>query len=358
MADQDEKTEEPTAKKLEKAREEGNVPKSPEVVGFFGLLVGFVLLYILFGYIVERSMNIYIFAMQLFGVELNVPNIISIGLRFIQELALIVAPFFAALIIVAFASNVGQFGFLLSSKAVKFNLAKINPISGMKNLFSLKKITDGFLLTIKVLAAFGIGFWVFLLFVRELTTVALMPLFSQMRWLADKALILAAILLLFFFVMSAIDFAIKRRRYFKGLKMTKQEVKDEFKQQEGNPEIKQKIRSLMFQASRKRMMQQIPGASVVITNPTHYAIALRFHQPQDSAPVVVAKGIDHLAMRIKAIAYEHDIVVIENPPLARELYKIVDINQEIPESLFEAVAQVLAEVHRINEERGRLQSRF
>lgn len=351
MADEDDKTEEPSARKIEKAREEGNVPKSPEVVGFFGLLVGFVMIYVLFTYLVDRCMNIYLFAMQLFGVEINMSNTISITLRFIQELALIIAPFFIALIIVGIVSNVGQFGFLLTSKPIKFNLAKINPVSGMKNLFSVKKITDGLLLTIKVLAAFGIGFWVFLMFVGELTTVALFSLYDQMRWLADKVLILVAVLLLFFFVMSAIDYAIKRRRYFKSLRMTKNEVKDEFKQQEGSPEVKRKIRSLMFQSSRRRMMQEVPGASVVITNPTHYAVALRFKPPKDNVPVVVAKGADYIAMRIKSIAYENDVVVIENAPLARELYKRLDIGQLIPEEMFEAVAIVLAEVQRINERR-------
>ncbi|RAX58930.1 flagellar biosynthesis protein FlhB [Helicobacter monodelphidis] len=354
MADEEEKTEEPSAKKIEKAREEGNVPKSPEVVGFFGLVVGFILLYVLFTYVVDRCMDIYHFSMSLFSVEMTAANVVSITLRFIQELFFIIAPFFAGLMIVAVASNVGQFGFLLTSKAIKFNLAKINPVSGFKNLFSIKKLVDGFLLTVKVLAAFGIGFWVFSWFIGELTTVALLPLYDQMRWLRDKAIILVAILLLFFFLMSAIDYVIKRRRYYKSLKMTKQEVKDEFKQQEGNPEIKGKIRSLMFQASRKRMSQAVPGASVVITNPTHYAVALRFDQAQESAPRVVAKGVDHLATRIKDIAFENDVPIVENPSLARELYKSVDIEEVIPEAMFAAVAEVLAYVYQANQEKGKL----
>ncbi|MDE7317904.1 MAG: flagellar biosynthesis protein FlhB [Helicobacter sp.] len=358
MADDDDKTEEPSARKLEKAREEGNVPKSPEVVGFFGLLVGFILIYVLFGYLLDRCRNIYAFAMSLIGVNMTIPNVISITLRFIQELALTVAPFFIALMLVGIFSNVGQFGFLLSSKAIKFNIAKINPVSGFKNLFSIKKLTDGFLLTIKVLTAFGIGFWVFSLFVGELTTVALFSLGDQMRWFADKVLILVAVLLLFFFVMSAIDYVIKRRRYFKSLRMTKNEVKDEFKQQEGNPEVKRKIRQLMFQGARKRMMQQVPSANVVITNPTHYAVALRFKPPEDRAPVMVAKGVDHLAMRIKKIAHENDIVIVENAPLARQLYKEVDIDQMIPETFFNAVANVFVYVQRVNEERERMQRGF
>ncbi|MGP1450896.1 MAG: flagellar biosynthesis protein FlhB [Wolinella sp.] len=348
MADEEEKTEEPSGKKIEKAREEGNVPKSPEVVGFFGLLTGLVLIYALFRYWTEGSGKVFTHVMPFFGHELGRNDVISLAIKLTFEYFLLVAPVFLALVIVAVISNVSQFGFLLSTKAIEPKFSKLNPVSGFKNLFSLKKLLDGALMTIKVLAAFSIGFWVFLSFIGELTTVALFPLFEQMMWLRDKAVILVAILLFFFLVMAGIDLGIKRYQYFKSLRMTKQEVKDEFKQMEGNPEIKRKIRSLMMQAAMKRMMQQLPSADVVITNPTHYAVALRYDTQKERAPRVIAKGVDHMAFRIRDVAREHGIEIVENRPLARELYKSVDVDKEIPGTLFQAVAEVLAYVYRIN----------
>lgn len=351
MADEEEKTEEPSGKKIEKAREEGNVPKSPEVVVFFGLLVGLILIYVLFTYWVDGTGRVFHQVTPYFHEEIGRKDAISLAISIAFEYFLLVIPLFIALMIIGVVGNVSQFGFLLSSKAIEPKFSKLNPITGLKNLFSLKKLLDGTLLTVKVLAAFGIGFWVFLSFIGELTTVSLFPLFDQMRWFKDKALILAAILLLFFFVMASIDFAIKRYQYFKSLRMTKQEVKDEYKQMEGNPEIKRRIRQLMMQAAMKRMMQQLPTADVVITNPTHYAVALRYNTQKERAPRVIAKGVDFMALRIKEIAREHEIQIVENKTLARELYKNTDVDKEIPETLFQAVAEVLAYVYKLNKKK-------
>lgn len=221
----------------------------------------------------------------------------------------------------------------------------------MKNLVSLKKLLDGFLITFKVMTAFIIAFFVFIGFMHELTTVALFPIGDQMLWFRDKAIILIGILLAFFMVMASVDYLIKRYQYFKSLRMSKQEVKDEFKNMEGDQQIKGKIRSLMFQAARKRMMQNLPSADVVVTNPTHYAVALRYDSEKDRAPRVLAKGADFLAQRIKEVAKEYEIPIIENPPLARALYKDVDLDMEIPETLYQAMVEVLIKVQKINDER-------
>lgn len=349
MADEAEKTEEPSAKKIEKAREEGNVPKSVEVVGFFGLLVGIVMIYVLFSYWVEGTASVFRQIVPFFHSELNRKDVVALAISLALEFFLLVAPIFIGLMIVGILGNVSQFGFLLSTKAIEPKFSKINPINGLKNLFSLKKLLDGALLTTKVLSAFLIGFWIFLKFMQELTTVSYFNLFDQMRWFAEKAVILAAVLLLFFMVMAAIDLAIKRRQYFKSLRMSKQEVKDEYKQMEGNPEVKRKIRQLMMRAAMKQMMQQLPTADVVVTNPTHYAVALRYDTLKENAPRVIAKGVDFMALRIKEIAREHDIHIVENPSLARELYRTTDLDKIIPESLFLAAAEVLAYVRKISE---------
>lgn len=353
MADEEEKTEEPSARKIEKAREEGNVLKSPDVNAFLGMVVGLVLIFICFNFWVGGLGSVFHQVYALFSQEFTIENAMSLTLSLVYQMALLLAPIFAALMIAGVVANIAQSGFLLTTKAIQPKFQKLNFITGLKNLFSLKKLLDGFLITTKVLLAFVIGFFVFLSFIKELTEVSLFPVFQQMIWFRDKALILIAILLAFFLVMASVDYLLKRYQYYKSLRMTKQEVKDEFKNQEGDQQVKGKIRSLMFQAAKKRMMQNIPAADVVVTNPTHYAVALRYDSKKENAPRVLAKGVDFIAQRIKEIAKENDIPVIENPPLARALYRDVDIDSEIPETLYQAMVEVLIKVQKINDEKQR-----
>lgn len=351
MADEQEKTEEATPRKIQKAREEGNVLKSPDVNAFLGLVVGLALVFFLFSFWVEGLGGIFSQIYQDFSREFTRAEAMSITLGLVFKILYLVAPIFGALMLVGIIANIAQSGFLLTTKAIQPKLQKLNFISGLKNLISLKKLLDGFLITFKVMTAFVIAFFVFLGFIHELTNVALFNLGDQMLWFRDKALILIGILLAFFLVMASVDYLIKRYQYYKSLKMSKQEVKDEFKNQEGDQQVKGKIRSLMFQAARKRMMQNIPQADVVVTNPTHYAVALRFDSMRERAPRVLAKGVDLVAQRIKDIAKEHDIPIIENPPFARTLYKDVDLDQEIPHTLYEAAVAVFVKVQQINDER-------
>lgn len=350
MADE-EKTEAPSARKIEKAREEGNVLKSPDVNAFLGLVVGLVLIFLCFNFWVDGISNIFFQIYNSFNQDLTRSDAISITISLTFQILYLLAPIFGALVLTGIVANISQSGFLLTTKAIQPKLQKLNFITGIKNIISLKKLLDGFLITFKVMTAFIIAFFVFLGFMKELTTVSLFPIGDQMIWLKDKALILIAILLAFFLVMAIADYLIKRYQYFKSLRMSKQEVKDEFKNQEGDQQIKGKIRSLMFQAAKKRMMQNIPSADVVVTNPTHYAVALRYDSTKERAPRVLAKGVDFLAQRIKDIAKEHEIPIIENPPLARALYKDVDIDKEIPETLYQAMVEVLIKVQQINDER-------
>lgn len=351
MADEEEKTEAPSPRKIEKAREEGNVLKSPDVNAFLGLTMGLVLIFVCFSFWVQGVGNVFEQIYQYFSQDLTRANAMSIAVSLVLQILYLLAPIFGALMLIGVIANVSQSGFLLTVKAIQPKLQKLNFISGMKNLVSLKKLLDGFLITFKVMTAFIIAFFVFIGFMHELTTVALFPIGDQMLWFRDKALILIGILLAFFMVMASIDYLIKRYQYFKSLRMSKQEVKDEFKNMEGDQQIKGKIRSLMFQAARKRMMQNLPSADVVVTNPTHYAVALRYDSKKDRAPRVLAKGVDFLAQRIKELANEYEIPIVENPPLARALYKDVDLDREIPESLYQAMVEVLIKVQKINDER-------
>jgi flagellar biosynthetic protein FlhB len=182
-------------------------------------------------------------------------------------------------------------------------------------------------------------------FTDELPSVVFFPIYDQLEWLKDKAMILIAVMLLLFLGLALFDLYFVRYNYFKELKMSKQEIKDEYKQMEGDPQVKARIKRVQMEMSKKRMMSDIPSADVVITNPTHFAVAIRYDTDKENAPKVVAKGVDHLALKIKEIAREHGVQVIENPPLARELYKKCEIDEIIPETMYKAVAEVLAFVY-------------
>lgn len=356
MADEEEKTEAPSSRKIAKAREEGNVAKSPEVTGFLGLVIGLALIFLLFNYWVEGCLKIYYQMMHLPNREMSVEDSLNLGFSLVLELFKMIAPMFLGLVIGGIAGNVGQFGFLFSPKAISPKFSKLNPITGLKNVFSLKKVLEGLMITFKVLLSFGVGVAVFLGFWGELPTMSRLNLFDQMLWLRDKALVLIGVLLVVFAILAMADFMIKKYQYTKSLKMSKKEVKDEHKQQEGSPEIKQKIRQMQMKVAMSRMMKNIPSASVVVTNPTHYAVAIRFakeDRDRFGVPVVVAKGIDHLAIRIKAIARENEIQIIENPPLARELYARVEVDTPISDDMFAAVAALLKEVIRLEALQGK-----
>ncbi|WP_104713788.1 flagellar biosynthesis protein FlhB [Helicobacter cetorum] len=347
---EEEKTELPSAKKIQKAREEGNVPKSMEVVGFLGLLAGLLSIFIFFMWWVDGFSEMYRQILKDFSLEFSQEDAYKLFYQIAKDAFLLLLPLLVILVVVAFLANTLQFGLLFAPKTIQPKFSKINPINGIKNLFSLKKLIDGSLITLKVFLAFFLGFFIFSLFLGELNHTALLNLNSQLLWFRNKALLLITSLLFLFFVMAFVDLIIKRRQYTNSLKMTKQEVKDEYKQQEGNPEIKAKIRQMMMKNATNKMMQEIPKANVVVTNPTHYAIALKFDE-EHPVPIVVAKGTDYLAIRIKGIAREHGIDIIENKKLARELYRDVKLNATIPEELFEAVAIVFAQVAKLEEER-------
>lgn len=347
-ADDEEKTLAPSQHKLQQAREEGNVSKSIELVGFFVMLSGLALVFFMIPYWIDGCKGIFTYITSFFTLqEFSAQELLWLTLSIGIEMLKMVLPVFLGLMIIGVIANVGQFGFLLSTKVLQPKLSKINPILGIKNVFSLKKLLDGFMITFKVFVAFVVGFVVFVGFFGELPTISRLRLYDQILWFREKALILIGILLILFFIMAVADYLIKRYQYMKSLRMSVKELKDETKRYEGNPEIKARIRQTQQKMARSRMMQEIPSASVVITNPTHYAVAIRY-QDEDvdlgMAPRVVAKGVDELAIRIKAVAREYEIRIIENPPLARSLYAMTEIGGFIPHDLFRAVSEVLQQV--------------
>ena len=346
MADDLEKTEEPTPKKLADARKEGNVAKSMELSGFIVLFIAIIVIIFYFKYITKYLTEFYKFYTSFIGLEITKSLIIKIVLESMLNFFLILAPLLIAVFIAGILGNVSQFGFLLTTKPLMPKFEKINPIKGLKRLFSLKTIVEGLKMTLKVAIAFGVGGWLFFEFLKEIPKLELMSFFEQLKWFEEKALIIIFAMLAVFLVFALIDFMYQKYTYIKSLRMSKQEIKDEYKQTEGNPEIKAKIRQLQREMAKKRMMSEVPKADVVITNPTHYAVAIRYDKTKDEAPRVIAKGVDNLAIKIKEIAREHDILIVENPPLARELYKLVEVDELIPPKLYQAVAEVLAFVYK------------
>jgi len=280
------------------------------------------------------------------GVELTKNLMFELILKTTEYIFILLAPILIAVLLAGIIGNVMQFGFLFTTKPIIPKFEKINPIKGLKRLFSVKTFVEGLKTTLKTFIAFLVGFLLFYNFLKEIPKLELMNFFQQIRWFEDKAVILIFSLLAVFFVFAIIDFVYQKYTYKKSMRMSKQEIKDEYKQTEGNPEIKAKIRQLQREMAKKRMMAEVPKADVVITNPTHYAVAIRYDKTKDEAPRVVAKGVDNLALKIKEIAREAGVMIVENPPLARELYKSVDVDEVIPPKLYKAVAEVLAFVYR------------
>ncbi|MEJ2414256.1 MAG: flagellar biosynthesis protein FlhB [Sulfurimonas sp.] len=348
MADDQEKTEEPTAKKIEDARKEGNVPKSQDASGVMTLFVAILATLMLFPFISKHMILLFQYYFSLVGTPVDKLFVMDIIIVSIREILLMIMPLAIAVAIAGIIAAFAQFGFLFTTKAIVPDIKKIDPIKGTKNLFSLKKLIEGIKVTLKSFTTLGVGFVFFFYFILELPTVALFGLEEQLAWLRDKMIIISLVMLLIIFIFAIIDIIIVRKQYFDGLKMSKQEVKDEMKNMEGDPLVKSKIRQIQMETARRRMMAEVPEADVVITNPTHYAVAIKYEQDKFNAPVVVAKGVDNIAQQIKKIARENDVHIVQNPPLARSLYIEVDIDRPIPESLFAAVAEVLAYVYKVN----------
>jgi flagellar biosynthetic protein FlhB len=251
------------------------------------------------------------------------------------------------LILAALAANLTQVGFLITPKPLMPKLSRLSPLKGMQRFFSARSLVE---LAKSILKLVVVGLVVYLAiraeFNRILELSALKPslLLVEIGRLAGLVLLKAAIVIL---LIAMFDYAYTRYEYEKSLKMSKHEVKEEFRQTEGDPQVKSKIRGLQLRAALRRMMKKIPQADVVITNPIHIAVALKYDSKRDRAPIVLAKGARRVAERIKEIAREHDIPIVENPPLAQMLYKLVDIGQEIPAELYRAVAEILAFVYRL-----------
>lgn len=349
MADEEEKTEEPTSKKLEDAKNEGNVSKSMEVNGAIVLFFGSLYLLFFSSFSLVEIKKLMMFSYGFIGQELDSSVFFAITYSVTMTLLKALAPLFILIIILVLASNWMQFG--LVSVPLKIDLQKLDPIKGLQNIFGFKKLIEALKLTIKLAIIIVVMCILFLLTNKEFLSMMNQETTATISSMFQLSVYFILAILLIIIIFAIIDFYFSRHYYMKSLRMSKQEIKDEFKNMEGDPQVKGRIRRIQMQMAQKRMMSNVPNADVVITNPTHYAVALKYDNKIDSAPKIVAKGIDFLALKIRDIAKENKIPIIENPALARSLYDQIDIDREIPSEFYKAMAEIFSYVYELKRKR-------
>ena len=344
-----EKTEKATSKKKEDARNKGQVAISREVSSAMVLLASLGFFYFggswMFWNLSEFITRVF---QNLGTLQFNTINDASVfSLEVLSRLLAILIPLLLPLAILGLASNILQVGFKFSTEAISPKFNKLNPISGMKRLVSLKAFVE---LAKSILKLLFIGTIAYLLVKSDMEAFPLLihqEVGQILIFIARVSLKISFFVCLALVVLAVLDFLYQRWQHEKDLKMTKQEVKDEQKQTHGDPKVKGRIRSMQLEMARRRMMEAVPEADVVITNPTHLAIAIKFSAEEMMAPVVLAKGAGHVAQRIKEIAAEHQVPLVEDKPLAQALFKMVELGDYIPAELYRAVAEVLAYVYRL-----------
>ena len=342
------KTEDPTPKKKKDARKQGNIAKSSEVNIAMTFLAILVIVYTMSDFVIFEIKNFIVNILSgNFNMTINDNTIKVLLFKIIFSFMKIVLPICLIIMVFGIIGNLIQTGFFFSGESLKPKFSKLNPINGFKNMFSLKALVNlvKSIVIISVMIAMGYSFmnknFEGIMKSGEIYTPYL---FSTIVELIKNILSSIAMVAV---VIAILDYAYQKYTHNKELKMTKQEVKEEYKQMEGDPQIKGKIKQKQRQMATQRMMQAVPSATVIVTNPTHISIAIRYEQGIDKTPVVVAKGADAMAFKIREIAKSHDVPIIENVPLARLIYREVEIDQEIPEEMYKAVAEVLVAVYKI-----------
>ena len=347
----DDKTEEPTPQKIKKTREEGNVAKSAFLISAISL-VGIVVIIMMGGFILNEFKNILIHFLR-DGVAYNYGpyDVVDIFKSVVfKSLMLIIVPSIV-FVFLAIISNIVQTGFLITPKSLKPSFRDLNPISNIKNIFSIKALFDLFRDSIVIAILCYISYKFILDNIEEFFRISNFRVKYSFSSIVPLFMSIFLKIFMIVGVIGIVDFAIEKFRYKKKLKMTKQEVKEEFKQMEGDPEVKAQIKQRAKQIIMQNMMSNVKDSSVIITNPTHISVALRYKQGKDSAPRLVAKGINHMAYRIKEIAQENNVPIVEDKYLARFIYKNVELEEEIPQEIYKVVADILTYIFKLNNKR-------
>ena len=348
--DQDEasKTEDPTAKRMRDAREKGDVPLSREVNNWF-VLLGFAIFVAFFmSFLAIDALDTGRYYFQ--NAHLLYFNQSDTFVQFWQSawhIMLLLALPFGMAVVFAIIGGVLQNGLIFTAEPMKPKLSKINPIEGFKRLFSMRSLVEFAKSVFKLGLITGAIAIVFIPTIDRMPRMVDEPTMVMVQDLLESALLVILVVLALLTAIAFLDFMYQRYEHNKKLRMTKQQVRDEYKQTEGDPQIKAKLRQIRQQRARARMMQNVPEADVVVTNPTHFAVALKYDQGSMQAPKVTAKGADLVAKRIREVAEENDVPIVENKPLARALFDTVDLEEEVPQEHYQAVAEVISYVMRL-----------
>jgi flagellar biosynthetic protein FlhB len=344
-ADPESKTEEATPRKLEDARKKGDVAKSPDVASALSLAGASAAVLMTGGYFatsIAEQLLPFIESPHLMLGGLETGAGVEIGAKALWAVAPFLGVVMLATILGGVGGNVAQSGLLFTADKLKPDWSKVNPMAGFKRIFGPDGLVQFIKTFIKLIAVGFICWMVLKPHLRELENMAAMPPAMILPAARDMilALVVATLILLGF--TAGADFLWQKFRFAERMKMTKEEIKEDYKQSEGDPHVKAKLKQIRMQRSRQRMMQNVPKATVIVTNPTHYSVALRYEPGEgDPAPVCVAKGVDALAMRIREVARDHNVPIVENVPLARALYAAVEVDETIPREHFEAAAKVI-----------------
>lgn len=348
MSDKHSKTEEASPKRIRDARKKGQIPRSNELIPAISLLVFAMMAGLLGNYLFNNSFSFLKNSLSLnYSKEVNIDYIMTLFINNFLRASLLILPFAAISIALGIIINLVQTGFMITSEPLKPDLKKINPIEGFKNIFSKKVLFNLLKNVLKLSLVFYLAADNISEFFNQILnsgSIGTEKLFSFMSNFVKTLIVDIASIML---ILAVVDYIFQRREFKKNLMMTKQEIKDEYKEMEGNPQIKSARQQKQRQMAMMRMMSDVPSATVVVTNPTHIAIALRYDTEKDMAPIVVAKGLDAVAGRIKDLAKENKVPIIENKPLARAMFRQAEIGEAVPVELYKAVAEIIALVYQL-----------
>ena len=345
-----ERSEQPTAKRLTEARKKGQVARSRELNTLLVMLVSALTLWLFSASAMTGFIAIVSEALSPNGDVLREPELIPVHLMRVMMSALVlIAPFLAITVVAALAGPALMGGMLFSAEAIAFKAEKLDPIKGLGRVFSTKGLIELVKALLKFFLVLGVAVLIYKFLERDVMSLITLDVREGIARSGSMIMVALVLLSATLVLIAAIDVPFQLWSHNKQMRMTKQEIKDESKETDGRPEVKSRIRQLQHEASQRRMLQDVPDADVVITNPTHYSVALKYDKDGSGAPRVVAKGQDLIAFKIRSIAMEHDVAIYEEPPLARALHGTTEIGDEIPGPLFLAVARVLAYVYHLRQ---------
>lgn len=348
MADDGEKTEDATPGRLEEAREKGDVPQSREFANFV-IFLGFALVFYFYGQsMLKRAIDLFhkFYDVQWYHIE-DIGNFLNLLSYIVKEIFWMLGPLFVVTLIFGAGAFIGQFGFLFTGEKLFPDINKLNPISGFQRLFSKEVVMELVKSILKVAIVGCVVYFMFADEIQRLNQIGAEPLGRSFFYYISVIGRLMFAMLVFMALLGIADLCWQRWAYAERHKMSFQEVKEEMKMREGDPLIRGRIRQMQRERARSRMMDDVKTADVVVANPTHVAVAIKYKRGETKAPIVVAKGANLIAVRIKEIAAQHQIPILEKKALARHLYRFVEVGEMIPESLYTAVAEVLAYVYRV-----------